>query len=302
MLIKRLILESGLTEKQIALYATTASKRYYVFSIPKRNGEPRWIAHPARPIKALQRWLSSRLIRNWSVHSCATAYQKGSSIRSNALRHVNTNFTLRLDFVDFFPSFKRDGIEKFLKIKMSEDKSIDERDIKFFIDVVTRNGELTIGAPSSPLLTNAMMFEFDCDLSSLCERKGIIYTRYADDIFLSTREPGILQDVLPDVINIVSAFPYAKLLINSKKTMFLSKKNNRTITGLVITPDGYISLGRGRKREIKSLVHRFTTGDIESERVPFLKGLIAFCFDADRAFYNSLSEKYGARVMSKLLR
>lgn len=302
MLLDVLSAETGISKERLLQYSDTASKRYYLFSIPKRNGHPRWIAHPARPLKSLQRWLNARLIKTWETHSAATAYKKGASIRANAHRHAATNYTLRVDFEDFFPSFKRDGIEVFLKLMNEDQKFVDQEDIIFISKILTRNGELTIGAPSSPFITNAMMFEFDRKLSDYCEKKNLVYTRYADDIFISSYEPFMLDDAYAFVKDSVEKFPFAKLRLNSKKTIFLSRKYRRQITGLIITPDHRISLGRKRKKEIKSLVHRFSLGQLPPDKLDYAQGLVSFASDADEAFFISLTKKYGESTLNRLKR
>ena len=114
---------------------------------------------------------------------------------------------------------------------------------------------LSIGAPSSPLVSNFFMYQFDCVLSKLCIEREIIYTRYADDLTFSTKHKDVLF-VLPQLVkeNLNDLFGNA-IRINRKKTKFSSKAHNRHVTGITINNDGKISLGRERKRYIKHLVH-----------------------------------------------
>jgi RNA-directed DNA polymerase len=112
---------------------------------------------------------------------------------------------------------------------------------------------MTIGAPSSPLLSNILMYEFDLNVHEWCRNRGIIYTRYADDMFFSTNRANLLKEAETFVLHKVNTIscPH-NLEINHKKTRHVSKKGRRNITGLVITSSGEISVGRKRKRYIKS--------------------------------------------------
>ena len=165
--------------------AANASRRYHEFSIQKRDGTPRIIAHPSRPLKALQRFLARNIYGLAPVHRAAAAYVKGSNIRANAAQHAGSKFTVRLDFADFFPSFDSESVKAFTK-ELCEQSSIplSVEDLTFISNIVCRNGCLPIGAPSSPKITNAMMFKFDCSVERICNPMQIIYSRYADDIFL----------------------------------------------------------------------------------------------------------------------
>ncbi|UNU42409.1 RNA-directed DNA polymerase [Sphingopyxis sp. YF1] len=301
MLIDWLCAETGLQRERLIAFAASASKRYFVFRIKKRDGSERQIAHPAKPLKGIQRWLNSRVIKSWKVHDAATAYQRGASIRLNALRHAETNFTLRVDFKDFFPSFQAKGIEKFISDQPNGGKKFDKVDLKFITDIITRNGRLTIGSPSSPFITNAMMYSFDEEVSLFCDASGLVYTRYADDIFVSSHNPGNLAQAYDFLCSAANKFPYANLSINHNKTKFLSRKYRRTITGIVITSDRKISIGRPRKKEIKSLINSYIYGKLDDEKEMYLKGMVSFACDADNVFFLSLEKKYGKKVMGRLI-
>lgn len=302
MLVELLQQRTQLSSKQLHYYAESASKRYKVYQIPKKTGGLRTIEHPSRPLKAIQRWLNIVLINHFPVHSCATAYAKKSNIRTNALRHVNTCFTVRLDFSSFFPSFKLAGIRAFLE-SSSERCGIElsVEDIQFVSGIVCRNGALTIGAPTSPMLTNAMMFDFDSQLFAWANNKSLIYTRYADDMFISSTIPNSLGTVESVVKELAGAVPFATLSLNEDKTVFLSRKYRRTITGLTITPDQKVSIGRARKREMKSCIYKSTLGKLDEEQTAKTAGMLAFAKDVEPAYFDSLARKFGHQVLNGLL-
>lgn len=297
MLLETLNLQSGMSALSLARFEKTASAKYKVYYIPKRDGTLRKIEHPSRELKALQRWLNAFLLQSLPQHPNATAYSRGASIKANALRHLGSKFTIRLDFQDFFPSFKESGIKKFL-VDASDQfgLSLTQGDIRFASRIFCRNGALTIGAPTSPALTNRMMFEFDRAVTAVAEQQGLVYTRYADDIFISSFHPNKLNSIIPSIKEIASKFPYARLKINHKKTAFLSKKYRRSVTGLLITPDDKISVGRHSKRKIKGLIWRLQRDGLSQEDRRYLSGYIAFLRDVEPAFVTSLIQKYGHKL------
>lgn len=292
MLIERLSKESGLGASRLQYFASSASKRYFVFSIPKATGGTREIAHPSRPLKSVQRWLNNQYLLHLPVHPAAMAYRKGVSIRDNATRHAAFRFTVRIDFRDFFPSFNTEQVVAFLEGEKDRIR-INSEDTRFVGSLVSRHGGLTIGAPTSPVLTNAMMYRFDTALFEFTRVNAMVYTRYADDIFISTDAPNTLSSAYNFVRDQCALFPFSDLRINTKKTAFLSRRYRREITGLVITPDKKVSLGRKRKREIKSLIFKSIQGDVPQDRLEYLKGLISFASDVEPSFISSLADKYG---------
>lgn len=301
MLLERLQRQAGLTPGQLERYASTASKRYKVYSIKKRNGGDRIIAQPSKPIKALQRWIVRALLNRFEVHAAATAYKTGASIRANALRHAHTSFTVRVDFRDFFPSFTALNVQAFLERNgAASGVALSPADISFVTKIVSRDGALTIGAPSSPILTNVMMFEFDVALAGWCEARALIYTRYADDIFVSANGPNALGEVVAEIKRVAATHPFSNLTVNDEKTAFLSRKYRRTVTGLVIKPDGGVSIGLDRKRQLKSQLYAHRNGVLAVEDRSRIRGMLAFVQDVEPEFYRTLVRKYGAESISDL--
>src|SRR5690606_39106161 len=66
------------------------------------------------------------------------------------------------------------------------------------------------------------------------------------------------------------------LQINREKTTFISKKFQRRITGVTITNDGRLSVGRTRKRNLRAAIHRYALGNLPQEELQKLKGMLAF--------------------------
>jgi RNA-directed DNA polymerase len=66
-----------------------------------------------------------------------------------------------------------------------------------------------------------------------------------------------------------------------------------TVTGLIITNDKTVSIGRKKKREIRSLVHKWDVLTLEKKK--YLQGYLSFCAGIEPLFINSLCEKFSAR-------
>lgn len=287
------------SEEALWRLARSASKRYYEFPIKKADGTERLIQHPSRPIKALQRIINRNLVNAAPVHDAAMAYAKGSKILYNAERHLGTSYTTRLDFTDFFTSFDANSVANFFR-KLSEMKSLGltEQDIDFVTRISCRYGRLVIGAPSSPKITNAMMYDFDEGASLIAEKHGVVFTRYADDLFISAYEKDILVAVEGELRVLVAQHVAPKLALKESKTIHLSRAGHRSITGLVITPQGNISLGRERKREIRTLTHLALQKKTDGLVTQRLIGLLAFALDNEPEFVGSLSKKFNLDVIA----
>ena len=303
MLINQIARTTQLDVEKLLFWSASASRRYKVYQIPKRGQGTRTIEHPSKEIKALQRWIRKVVIDRFPVHHAATAYRKGSGIRENAERHRTSKYTNRYDFANFFPSFTQERVEGFVHAEAAKlGMALNQEDLNFVGRIVCRNGRLTIGAPSSPAITNAMMFDFDQQLFSFCQSKGLIYSRYADDLFISSHESGKLDKLEKQILAAKRGIPHLSLRLNRKKTAYLSKKYGRQITGVIITPDHKLSIGRDRKREIKALVHQWINNKLDESKVHYMRGLLAFARDIEPEFEVNLRLKYGDGPINEILR
>jgi RNA-directed DNA polymerase len=292
-----------LKESYVQLVARTASHRYKVYDIPKKTGGTRTIYHPARELKLLQTWLVDTLLSKLPVHAAAAAYKPGSSVKKHANVHRHSKFLLRVDFRNFFPSITGRDVVGVLKKNFDSAGSFfsSPRDYEIVRRIVCRADQLTIGAPSSPVLSNAVMYGFDLDWASRCRTRSVAYTRYADDLYFSTNRPNILTPLLEELRSDLRHRKSPVLQINDEKTVFTSRKRRRLVTGVVITPEGRLSLGRNRKRFIKSLIFRHTQGDLSPEQTSYLRGFISFAKSVEPTFIKTLESKYGSDALSAVL-
>ncbi|MBM3726465.1 MAG: RNA-directed DNA polymerase [Acidobacteria bacterium] len=298
MIRERMASAIGVTIEYISGLANGASHAYKTYRIPKRDGRLRTIHHPSKQLKALQRWLLQNVIENLPVHSAAFAYKKSTSMFDNARAHSKNRFLLRIDLNDFFPSITDTDVRRFIQDRATMFEGWTNGDIDAFCKIICRNGHLTIGAPTSPAISNVLCFDLDSALSSLASKLGVTYTRYADDLFFSTNQAGVLRPLQESVEQTVrvATLP-GNLAINHGKTRHSSKKRLRRVTGIVIGSDGKAHVGRGVKRKIRGMIHRFDS--LNDQDRASLAGLIAYVIGFDPAFLNSLVTKYGHAAVSR---
>ena len=295
----------SIDKEDLYKFIKTSPYRYKIYSIPKRNNKGvRWIAQPSKNLKYLQKILLNEFFKDLPIHQSAVAYVKGLGIKDNAERHCKNQYFLKMDFKDFFPSitpkyFIRHVEEKKGITLNNEDRFIIE---KIFFHVTSKSNihRLSIGAPSSPFISNTIMYDFDCGIKEMCG-DDITYTRYADDLIFSTNRKNILYSIPKKIETIINTDFYKFLSINSEKTLFTSKRKKRVVTGLIITNEGKISLGRNKKRYIKSLVHKFSIGDLGPYEMTILTGYIAFLRDVEPDFYDRLIKKYSSQVLENII-
>lgn len=296
---------TGLSITDIKRLIQNAPRRYKTYEIPKRSGGTRVIAQPARELKDLQYYLIHVLLSKFPIHDAATAYRLGRSIRSNAAAHVGNAALLKMDFRDFFGSIRSSDFDKLCVdngIGLSAEDLYFCHQVLFWQQNRVAPLKLSIGAPSSPILSNIMMFRFDEAVSNLCLKRNIIYSRYADDITFSSQELSALLEIEKLMPKILAQLRYPVIYINPEKTVIATKAGRRTVTGLVLTNDGKVSVGRDRKRELRAAFHSFINGALSVEDREILRGHLAFVNSVEPEFIERLGNKYGYEHLSRLFR
>jgi hypothetical protein len=245
--------------------------------------------------------VASRVLGAADIHVAATAYHKGASIGFNAALHKQGAFFLKIDFEDFFPSITIDDVSALLRrLPCDLPEPLVDDDIQIIGKIVTRAGQLVIGAPTSPIIANAVMYDFDVAMTNLADQYHSVYSRYADDLTFSTVQPRVLEPILKNVREHVQQQIAPRLKINEAKVRFTSKKRRVQITGLVINDLHQVSVGRSTKRKIKALVHRFRQNVLTAEELSYLTGYLSFVQSVEPTFLRSLEMKYGHDVIGAI--
>lgn len=296
--------------ENLLMFLLNAPKMYKVYRIPKRTHGYRVIAQPTKQLKEYQRKFINIFLPYLPVHEYAMAYQKNKNIQHNAEIHKNNSYLLKMDFENFFNSItpalfwnEWENINPYI---------FDENEKNLFSRLLFWNPNrkrtqrenliLSIGAPSSPSISNFVMYRFDKLITQYCLNKNINYTRYADDLTFSTNTKNILYQIPAEVSKNLNLLFGNKLRVNNSKTVFSSKAHNRHVTGITITNNNKLSLGRERKRYIRALVHQYKCAQLEKADIQYLKGLLNFCKSIEVSFIHSLAQKYGNEILKNIMK
>ena len=162
------------------LYALSnhPEEHYHPVWIPKRSGGFRRLDVPDPLLKQVQRNILCHVLEGFSVSPAAVAYQKNRCAADGAVIHRGKPLVLKLDINDFFGSITFPFVlgYGFPAAYFPEEVRV------LLASVCCCRQRLPQGAPSSPALSNLVMRSFDDIMVSWCAARGIVYTRYCDDM------------------------------------------------------------------------------------------------------------------------
>lgn len=288
-LIDKIALDLKMDYSYLYRIAERSNFYYRDYKIPKKNGDYRAVSQPNPELKTLQYWVIHNVFTYLPVSDAAFAYKKGDSIKKHAELHKNAKYILHTDISNFFNSIHFEHIYNILednKIIFSN-LGVDFRDsLQDIKNICFRNDSLCIGAVSSPIISNVIMYSFDMAVNDYCKEKNYIYSRYADDIYISSKS-YIKQDIINFLQKELRKLGFN---MNMSKTRFYSSKYRRKITGLVITNDSQVSIGTKRRNKIKKMIYnKLVHNKGNSERI---LGYLSFIKDIEPNTYNNLIIKY----------
>jgi len=265
-----------LSKKLLFRLSSFGEKNYFVYQLPKKGGGYRTIAQPSKELKAVQAWILRNILENISVSSACRGFQKKTNITDNAKPHIGANAVMCLDLEDFFPSIKINKVWSIFRTI-----GYNPRISSILAKLCTFNGALPQGSPASPKLSNLVCLRMDYRIMGYVSKKGIIFTRYADDLTFSAYTTTKLIKIFSFINKIISSEDFK---INKAKTRFAGASRQHKVTGLVVT-QFEVGIGRKKLREIRSKIHHLcklpNDGATVISDVNHLKGWLSFIRDVD---------------------
>lgn len=227
------------------LYALSNSlpAHYHPVELPKPDGGVRRLTVPDEALKRVQRAILRNLLVHMPVSPCAMAYRYGGGTVRNASRHVGRRQVLRLDIRHFFDSVRYSAVKDavFPPEVFSEPLRVLLTMLCYYRDALPQ------GAPTSPAIVNILLRDFDLRVHDWCRRRGIVYTRYCDDLTFSGEDLSGVRAMAEEELRALGFF------LNGEKTRLRSAGRRQTVTGLVVNEKA--SVPREERQAIRQAVY-----------------------------------------------
>jgi hypothetical protein len=239
---------------------------YRKFKIPKATGGYRLIEVPNKDLMKKQRQILNELKKiNGTSTKFAHAYVKNRNIITHSKVHAGKYYFVKIDLSNFFWTCRKDW---FIFMR-NYTKYLDNIPDILYDDIINYcfyKNRLAMGAPTSPMLSNIIMIPIDYRIDKLAKSSGrhgtrdnISYSRYADDIMISS------DMRLIKVLNKLKCFFYkTPFYINKNKTYSSNWKRRIVITGLV----------SNKKPNIKKVFYKRIRAEIFNLKKDLLSGRI----------------------------
>lgn len=311
---------------------------YRLFRIRKRKvaGEQRQryriICVPDPRLMTVQRWINTNVLNLVNAHPASVAFSKGSNIKSAAHSHCGCRWLIKMDIVNFFESisehfifhvFNGAGFQPLMAFELARLctrlgkpsyarqserwSNTGSRSIRIAAYLQARLGHLPQGAPTSPRLANLAMRNLDQEISRISSEVNLVYTRYADDLTLSTGDPRFSRCTAKLVVSrVYASLRRHGLEPNLTKTKIIPPGGRKVVLGLLVDGEEprLTKAFRDRLRQHLHYMQRDDVGPVRHAEAQGLqsvyglrnhvRGMIAHAAQIDREFADRAWQDFGA--------
>ncbi|MCP4521892.1 MAG: RNA-directed DNA polymerase [Cytophagales bacterium] len=247
------------TTNQISHY-----KRYY---IQKKSGGTRVISSPMPDLKKLQYWVLENILNQIPVHEAAHGFVRNRSIKTNAELHVGAELVINQDLKNFFPSITFERVRGLFRsfgysgqlgtifALICTEPEVDEVELDGETYYVAKSARyLPQGAPTSPLITNILCKRLDNRLKGMATKNKFTYSRYADDLTLSTNDKESMKKIPQILWQSKKIVEDESFELHPDKLHVMKNGSRKEVTGVVVNEK--INVGRKKLNQFRALLHQ----------------------------------------------
>ena len=130
-------------------------------------------------------------------------------------------------------------------------------------------GYLPQGSPASGIISNMVMAQFDEVISEFCRSNSLRYTRYSDDIVISSMQDNFSRDrALKIVAFIQKLSEFNGFSLNKEKTRIMTPGSRKYVLGVLVDGSS-LRLGKHERERIERMIYQIAKfGDFWSDRAP----------------------------------
>lgn len=212
----------------------------------KPDGTIRILWDARYPLKLIQARIKQRLLDMVIFPDYLFGCIRGRSHFSNAQFHSGARILIAEDIASFFPTIRAIHVFSIWRNVFGSSKQVS----RLLTKLTTRDGELPQGAKTSPQLSNIALWRIEPGLVRQVNRLGMRYSRFVDDICISSRRKHPPQVISKAIKKVYGALYHAGFSPKLEKHELSWQGKAMSVTKLNI--DRKISLPGKRRTSLKT--------------------------------------------------
>jgi RNA-directed DNA polymerase len=210
----------------------------------------RRIDNPSEELKFIQKRVYEQLLKPLDLPNYMCGGVPGKQTLDNARLHLGARVLIRVDIAHFFPSVTNVQVYGVWRDLLGCSTLISG----LLTQLTTFERRLPQGAPTSTLLANLVLLMADAPIRAECNRLGIRYSSWIDDLAFSSDNPR-------DILNAVfAALNQAGFTVARRKLEIMGPRERKILCGVLL--GRFLSIPPNKVSAIRSGVHKLRTNEI----------------------------------------
>lgn len=216
----------GIEVQQLTLlYQNSDDYFFQVKEIQKSDGTTRITYDTKTELKHIHEKISTRILKKVLFPDYLNGSIKGKSYLDNVETHTAKKVIISEDITNFFPSISKKVIYQIWVGFFNFSHEVAE----CLSELVTYKGFMVQGAKTSSHLANLVLWSRETNIVTFCQSKGCTYTRYVDDITVSSSKI-LTQKTKTEIISrIHSLCSSISVKVNRKKHKIMPRNQRQTV-------------------------------------------------------------------------
>lgn len=254
------------------------------------------ITAPAEKLKSVQRRIL-KLLQCIERPAWLISGERGKSYIDNGLAHIESHYMLAVDIKSFYDNCSREAVYQFFRHTMKTAPDV----AQILTDIITYDGGIPTGCPTSQIIAYYAYEIMFCEIASIADRYGCIFTLYVDDMTFSSKavfDPCKLTREIDIVLRKYGHRP------KYKKVKYYPRNSAKPVTGTIITKDHRLTAPNLLQKNIfegflalNTLSEGQEYTEEQAKEIATLKGRVHAARNIDESMFPEIFRKVSAVKM-----
>lgn len=248
----KLALALGCSESELRAITARSDTLYYLTNdIEKTDGSHR-LTYDAKPsLKAIHGKICEAFLKRVNYPKYLQGSIKERDYLTDANQHTNSKVLISEDITNFFPSISKKVVHEMWVGVFGFSNDVAE----CLAELVTMRGYVVQGAKTSSYICNLVLWNREAKLESYLRSKGLTYSRYVDDVTVSSKriighkEKSKIVSLIYTMFRSIGAKP------NRKKHKIMPRNVKQDVHGVNVNKIKP-SMPKEKRNKIRAAVHK----------------------------------------------
>lgn len=241
----------GESTNTLNMLGVHAPSMYPVHKIEGSGSTRKITYNPSMPIKKMQQKIIKVILASVSFPQYLNGGVKERSYRDDCQLHVGAKTVISLDIATFFESVTEQEVIKIWKRFFHFSPEVAE----LLTRLTTHEGRLPRGAPTSSYLANLVFWDVEPRISANLKQQGVMYSRFVDDVSLSSPRYLKTREMSPMLSQIYGMFASKGVKPNRKKQKVLYTNKGSVFVHDINVGGSISKMPKRVRKAIKAEVH-----------------------------------------------